>query len=184
MTQPAAEGAGRDTPMVTEMLVVPVAVQDSMLFNLCRAHAPYFTRNLVILKDSAGRTGIGDVPGGEGIRQALERSRDLVVGKPLGLYNGVLHGLRRSMSGGGISSHQSTVHQVTSWAEAAVLAQPHEINLRTDNVITAVEAALLDLFGQHLNVAVHRARLEVQPEAAKSRALASERFSAKREGAD
>ncbi|HAQ86619.1 MAG TPA: glucarate dehydratase, partial [Pseudomonas sp.] len=53
------------------MQVIPVAGYDSMLLNLCGAHAPYFTRNLVILKDSAGRTGIGEVPGGEGIRQAL-----------------------------------------------------------------------------------------------------------------
>ncbi|MXI97684.1 glucarate dehydratase, partial [Escherichia coli] len=32
--------------------------------------------------------------------------------------------------------------------------QPHEINLRMDNVITAVEAALLDLLGQFLEVPV------------------------------
>jgi len=46
------------------------------------------------------------------------------------------------------------VHKVTSASEAAVLRQPHEINLRTDNVITAVEAALLDLLGQFLGVPV------------------------------
>jgi glucarate dehydratase len=39
-------------------------------------------------------------------------------------------------------------------AEAAILRQPHEINLRTDNVLTAVEAALLDLLGQFLGVPV------------------------------
>lgn len=50
--------------------------------------------------------------------------------------------------------HQATVHQVTSASEAKVLKQPHEINLRMDNVITAVEAALLDLLGQHLGVPV------------------------------
>ncbi|OHC13328.1 MAG: hypothetical protein A2002_02680 [Pseudomonadales bacterium GWC1_66_9] len=52
------------TPVVTEMQVIPVAGHDSMLLNLCGAHAPYFTRNLVLLGDSAGRTGIGEVPGG------------------------------------------------------------------------------------------------------------------------
>ena len=70
-----AHGSGTGTPVVTEMHVIPVAGQDSMLLNLCGAHAPYFTRNLVILKDSSGHTGIGEVPGGEGIRQALDRSR-------------------------------------------------------------------------------------------------------------
>ena len=76
-----AHGSGAGTPVVTEMHVIPVAGQDSMLLNLCGAHAPYFTRNLVILKDSSGHTGIGEVPGGEGIRQALDRSRELVIGK-------------------------------------------------------------------------------------------------------
>ena len=53
------------------MRVVPVAGQDSMLMNLSGAHGPYFTRNIVILEDSNGRTGIGEVPGGEPIRATL-----------------------------------------------------------------------------------------------------------------
>ncbi len=142
------------TPTVTEMQVIPVAGYDSMLLNLCGAHAPYFTRSLVILKDSAGRTGIGEVPGGEGIRQALERTKALVIGQPIGRYNRVLNALRLAIAGGSSGGSQTTQHQVTSEAEAAVLKQPHEINLRLDNVITAVEAALLDLLGQHLDVPV------------------------------
>jgi len=93
------------------------------------------------------------VPGGEGIRQALERSSSLVIGKPVGLYNNALNSIRRSFVSGQ-AAHQATVHQVTSESEARVLKQPHEINLRMDNVITAVEAALLDLLGQHLGVPV------------------------------
>ena len=148
-----AHGSGAGTPVVTEMQVIPVAGQDSMLLNLCGAHAPYFTRNLVILKDSSGHTGIGEVPGGEGIRQALDRSRELVIGKSIGLYNGILNAIRQRFVSGK-AAHQATVHQVTSASEAKVLKQRHEINLRMDNVITAVEAALLDLLGQHLGVPV------------------------------
>ncbi len=133
------------TPHVKSMQVIPVAGYDSMLLNLCGAHAPYFTRNLVLLTDNAGNTGIGEVPGGEGIRQALERSCPLVIGQPIGAYNRVLNRLRAMLAGNG----RDTRHEVTSAAEAAVLKQPHEINLRLDNVITAVEAALLDLLGQH-----------------------------------
>ncbi len=141
-------------PRVTEMQVIPVAGHDSMLLNLCGAHGPFFTRNIVVLKDNAGHVGLGEVPGGEGIRAALERSRPLVIGKPLGLYNGILKSMRRMLSGGGTAAHQATVHQVNSAAEAAVLKQPHEINLRMDNVITGVEAGLLDLLGQYLKVPV------------------------------
>ncbi|WP_339486767.1 enolase C-terminal domain-like protein [Pseudomonas sp. EL_65y_Pfl2_R95] len=141
------------TPTITSMQVIPVAGQDSMLLNLCGAHAPYFTRNLVLLKDNAGNMGIGEVPGGEGIRQALERVRSLVEGQPIGAYNRVLRSLQHALSGKA-DGPQTIAHQVTSEAEAAVLRQPHEINLRLDNVITAVEAALLDLLGQYLNVPV------------------------------
>jgi len=142
------------TPRVQSMQVIPVAGHDSMLLNLCGAHAPYFTRNLVLLTDNAGNTGVGEVPGGEGILQALERCRPLVIGQPIGLYNRTLNSLRSAIAGNGAGTPQATRHEVTSEAEAAVLRQPHEINLRLDNVITAVEAALLDLLGQHLQVPV------------------------------
>ena len=139
------------SPVVIDMQVIPVAGYDSMLLNLCGAHSPYFTRNLVILKDSAGNTGAGEVPGGAGILRALENAVALVVGTEIGRYNRTLNSVRAAIAGKGASGQQ---HQVTSTAEAAVLKQPHEINLRLDNVVTAVEAALLDLLGQHLGVPV------------------------------
>jgi glucarate dehydratase len=133
------------------MQVIPVAGYDSMLLNLCGAHAPFFTRNLVLLTDSAGNTGMGEVPGGAGILAALERAVPLVVGTQIGRYNRTLNALRAAIAGQDSAGQQ---YQVTSEAEAAVLKQPHEINLRLENVVTAVEAALLDLLGQHLGVPV------------------------------
>ncbi|USX24052.1 glucarate dehydratase [Oxalobacteraceae bacterium OTU3CINTB1] len=138
-------------PVIIEMRVIPVAGRDSMLLNLCGAHAPYFTRNLVLLKDSAGHTGIGEVPGGAGILRALENAVPLVVGTQIGRYNRTLNGIRDAIANKHVSGQQ---YQVTSEAEAQVLKQPHEINLRLENVVTAVEAALLDLLGQHLGVPV------------------------------
>ena len=44
----------KGTPIVTEMQVIPVAGYDSMLMTLSGAHAPYFTRNIVILATKAG----------------------------------------------------------------------------------------------------------------------------------
>jgi glucarate dehydratase len=131
-----------------------VAGHDGMLLNLCGAHSPFFTRNIVILKDNIGNTGVGEVPGGEGIRQTLEAAIPLVVGQSIGLYNNVLNSVRTGLLNRGRSAHEATVHKVTSASEAAVLKQPHEINLRTDNVLTAIEAALLDLLGQFLDVPV------------------------------
>src|SRR5215475_12575461 len=125
-------------PRVTEMNVIPVAGQDSMLLNLSGAHGPYFTRNLVILKDSAGNTGVGEVPGGEKIGQTLEDSRDLVIGVGLGAWNNVLSEVGRRFAdrdagGRGLQTFdlRTTVH-----------------------VQAALECALLDLLGQHLEVPV------------------------------
>ncbi|MFS2014092.1 glucarate dehydratase [Azospirillum sp. CT11-132] len=126
------------SPKVTEMLVVPVAGQDSMLLNLSGAHAPYFTRNVVILKDSAGHTGVGEVPGGEKIRQTLEDARALVVGQPVGAWNNILNSVRR-----GFADRDSGGRGL----------QTFDLRI-TIHAVTALEAALLDLLGQFLEVPV------------------------------
>ncbi|WP_312592023.1 glucarate dehydratase [Stutzerimonas nitrititolerans] len=134
MSNPIHQG----TPLVTDLQVVPVAGQDSMLLNLSGAHGPWFTRNILILRDSAGHVGVGEVPGGEAIRQTLEDARTLVLGRSVGDYNGVLNRARqafadRDSAGRGLQTFDLRV---------AVHA------------ITALESALLDLLGQHLGVPV------------------------------
>src|SRR5882762_4762749 len=125
-------------PRVTDMKIVPVAGQDSMLLNLSGAHAPYFTRNLVILTDSAGNIGVGEVPGGEKIRQTLEESRDLVIGAGLGTWNNILSevGRRFADRDSGGRGLQTFDLRITVHCQAAL------------------ECALLDLLGQHLDVPV------------------------------
>src|SRR5581483_6343071 len=104
-------------PVVTEMLVIPVAGRDSMLLNLSGAHGPFFTRNVVLLKDSAGRTGVGEVPGGEKIRQTLDEAKPLVVDQAVANYNAVLNAVRerfgdRDAGGRGIQTFdlRTTIH--------------------------------------------------------------------------
>jgi glucarate dehydratase len=137
MSHNASDTAGR-TPRITRMQVIPVAGRDSMLLNLSGAHAPYFTRNIVILEDSDGHLGVGEVPGGEPIRKTLEDATPLVVGQSIGTYNQVLNTVRqqfadRDSGGRGLQTFdlRTTVHAVT-----------------------ALESALLDLLGQHLGVPV------------------------------
>ena len=109
------------TPVVTELRVIPVAGHDSMLLNLSGAHGPFFTRNVVVLRDSAGNTGLGEVPGGEKIRQTLEDARALVVGQPIGHHQRVLNAMRqafanRDAGGRGLQTFdlRITVHAVTA----------------------------------------------------------------------
>jgi L-alanine-DL-glutamate epimerase-like enolase superfamily enzyme len=77
-------------PRVVRMAVYPVAGRDSMELNLSGAHAPYFTRNLLVLEDSAGRIGAGEVPGGAKITQTLRESEALVVGSRVPDYRATL----------------------------------------------------------------------------------------------
>ena len=87
------------TPVVTEMQVIPVAGHDSMLMNLSGAHAPFFTRNIVIIKDNSGHTGVGEIPGGEKIREKRWKNAiPLVVGKTLGEYKNVLTLVRNTFA--------------------------------------------------------------------------------------
>ena len=58
-------GGRKMIPVVEKMEVFPVAGHDCMELNLSGAHAPYFTRNIVILTDSNGVEGVGEVPGGD-----------------------------------------------------------------------------------------------------------------------
>jgi glucarate dehydratase len=133
-----AAGANEKTPVVTAMRVVPVAGRDSMLLNLSGAHGPFFTRNVVLLTDSAGNIGVGEVPGGENIRRVLEDAKALVVGQQVGAYNATLEAVRTQFAdcdseGRGVQTFdlRTTIHAVT-----------------------AIECALLDLLGQFLGVPV------------------------------
>lgn len=128
----------QNAPIVTSLQVIPVAGHDSMLLNLSGAHGPFFTRNIVILKDSAGNTGVGEVPGGERIRETLEDARSLVVGQPIGQYQQILNRMRatfaaRDSAGRGLQTFDLRI---------------------TIHAVTAMEAALLDLLGQFLEVPV------------------------------
>ena len=127
-----------NTPTITRLEAIPVAGRDSMLMNLSGAHGPFFTRNLLVLTDSAGRSGLGEVPGGEKIRKTLEDATELVVGQPLGRLQAILSEVRerfadRDAGGRGLQTFdlRTTIHAVT-----------------------AIESALLDLLGQHLDVPV------------------------------
>ena len=61
----------QSSPIITEMKVIPVAGHDNMLLNIGGAHNAWFTRNIVVLTDNAGHTGVGEAPGGEVIYQTL-----------------------------------------------------------------------------------------------------------------
>ena len=127
-----------NAPLISTLRVIPVAGQDSMLMNLSGAHGPYFTRNLLILTDNAGHTGVAEVPGGEKIRSTLDEAAQLVVGQSIANIQAVLNSMRsrfadRDTGGRGLQTFdlRTTIH-----------------------ALTAVESAMLDLLGQFLQLPV------------------------------
>ena len=124
-------------PKVVQMDVYPVAGHDSMELNLSGAHAPYFTRNVVVLTDSEGNLGVGEVPGGQKITKALEDVKDLVLGTSIADYKG-------------------TLNKVRAWLNTNIKDDVRGLqtfDLRTGvHVVTAIEAPLLDLFGKFLDL--------------------------------
>ncbi|PHH97945.1 glucarate dehydratase [Fusobacterium nucleatum] len=124
-------------PVIKKMEVYPVAGLDSMELNLSGAHAPYFTRNIVILTDSNGVEGVGEVPGGEKITKALKDVEHLVIGSK-------------------ISDYKQTLLKIKKWLDANIKDDVRGLqtfDLRTGvHVVTAIEAPLLDLLGKFLEV--------------------------------
>ncbi|WP_324029871.1 glucarate dehydratase [Pantoea sp. JZ2] len=128
----------QSTPVITAMQVVPVAGYDSMLLNIGGAHNASFTRNIVILTDSAGHTGLGEAPGGETIYQALLDAVPQVTGQQVACLNRLVQQVHR----GNQSADFETLGK-GGWT----------FELRV-NAVAALEAALLDLLGQCLGVPV------------------------------
>ncbi|MCI2110710.1 MAG: glucarate dehydratase [Acidaminococcaceae bacterium] len=126
-------------PVITKMEVFPVAGKDCMELNLSGAHAPYFTRNVVILTDSTGNTGVGEVPGGQKITKALEDSMDLVVGSKISEYKNTMLKVKTRLDKNGQEDVRGN----------------QTFDLRTGvHVLTAIEAPSLDLLGKYLEVPV------------------------------
>ncbi|MCU7366543.1 glucarate dehydratase family protein [Pantoea stewartii] len=128
----------QSTPVITAMQVVPVAGYDSMLLNIGGAHNASFTRNIVILTDSAGHTGLGEAPGGETIYQTLLDAVPQVTGQQVACLNRLVQQVHR-----GNQSADFETFGKGAWT----------FELRV-NAVAALEAALLDLLGQCLGVPV------------------------------
>jgi len=126
------------TPVVTDARAIPVAGQDSMLLNLSGAHGPFFTRNLLVLQDSAGRRGVGEVPGGERIRATLDEAAKLLIGQPVGQWNRMM---------------QIVLQRYADLDKGGRGQQTFDLRVAI-HAATAVECAMLDLLGQFLDVPV------------------------------
>lgn len=126
------------TPIVKSIRAIPVAGHDSMLLNLSGAHGPYFTRNILVIEDSSGNLGVGEIPGGEKILKTLNDAKALIEGQPIGEYKNLLKKIQKTFADRDSAGRGNQTFDLRT----------------TIHVVTAYESALLDLLGKHLNVNV------------------------------
>jgi glucarate dehydratase len=127
-----------ETPRIARVEVVPVAGHDSMLLNLSGAHSPFFTRTIVVVTDTDGRVGVGEVPGGHAIARTIESAGEMLVTQPVARYAQLL----------------GTVTDRYADLDTGGRGQQTFDQRVTVHAVTALESALLDLLGQHLGVPV------------------------------
>ncbi|MBN1365551.1 MAG: glucarate dehydratase [Syntrophaceae bacterium] len=125
------------TPTIKNMDVYPVAGKDCMLLNLSGAHFPYFTRNIVILTDSSGAIGVGEVPSGENITKAIEECKPFVIGTHIAEYKTTLLKIKD--------------HIAKEYRSDERGSQTFDLRIGV-HVLTAIEAPFLDLLGKYLDV--------------------------------
>ncbi len=127
-------------PVITSMEVVPAAGYDSMLMTLSGAHAPVFTRNLVILRDSFGHTGIGEIHGGDYTKESLEACIPLVMNQPVMRYRNILDAIHKAAKRAADDDGEGIQTLDISKLKYVVKSE------------WAIECALLDLVGQALGM--------------------------------
>lgn len=82
-----AQGFGDPSPLrVTGLRVTPIALPDPPLLNASGCHGPYFLRNILELSTDGGVVGIAETTGGQDTTRAIERARNLVVGRDAFAY--------------------------------------------------------------------------------------------------
>ena len=129
-----------DTPIIKKMQVIPVAGYDSMLMTLSGCHAPAFTRNLVILEDSAGHQGIGEIHGGDYTCECLNAVKPLVEGQPIAKYRQILQKIHKLANPAAEDDGEGIQTLDISKLKFVVKSE------------WALECAMLDLMGQFLGV--------------------------------
>lgn len=127
------------SPKIVKYEVYPVAGYDSMAMTLSGAHSPYFTRNIIIMEDSSGNVGLGEIHGGENITESLRSYKDIIIGSMLVNYKEVLAEIKRK--------------RITKNSEGIQYLDISKLSHVVED-ITAVESAYLDLLGKHYNLPV------------------------------
>ncbi len=125
----------REYLQITDLHITPIAVGDPPLLNAAGLHAPYALRIILEVETNAGITGISEIPGGERIRQALQKAKPHILGS----HPFQLHVIKQTLSEH-FSEGPSDRRGDAPWDQRQLV-----------HVVSAIEVASLDIMGKMLN---------------------------------
>jgi glucarate dehydratase len=120
---------------IKEMIVTPIALSDPPLLNIEGMHAPYALRTIVELVTEDNISGVGEVPGGERVTTALNRSKHIVIGSDPFHWNRICDELQKKLR-----PERDDPASLRTWKGSTL---PY--------VCSAIEVALWDIIGKVVN---------------------------------
>ena len=120
--------------IIKDIIITPIATIDPPLLNAAGLHAPYALRTIVELITHDNIRGISEIPGNHDINEALEKSKEIIIGKDPFQLNQIRDVIERHFD-------QETTSQRgdAPWDQRKIV-----------HVFSAIEVACLDIIGKVL----------------------------------
>ncbi len=119
---------------IKDIIITPIAVTDPPLLNAAGLHAPYALRTIVEVVTHDNIIGISEIPGNSDIDAALEKSREIIIGKDPFQLNRIRDAIENHFD-----SETTAQRGDTPWDQRKIV-----------HVFSAIEVACLDIIGKIL----------------------------------
>ncbi|MEA5522214.1 enolase C-terminal domain-like protein [Limnoraphis robusta CCNP1315] len=121
-------------PIIKDIIITPIATVDPPLLNAAGLHAPYALRTIVEIVTDDNIVGISEIPGTTDTNEALEKARELIVGKDAFQLNQI-----RDAIEGHFDEETTSERGDAPWDQRKIV-----------HVFSAIEVACLDIQGKVL----------------------------------
>ena len=120
--------------VIKDIIITPIAIVDPPLLNAAGLHAPYALRTIVELVTNDNIIGISEIPGNVEIDIALEKAREIVIGKDPFQLNQIKDAIENNFD-----QETTSERGESPWDQRKIV-----------HVFSAIEVACLDIVGKIL----------------------------------
>ncbi|CAD5251991.1 MULTISPECIES: enolase C-terminal domain-like protein [unclassified Imperialibacter] len=125
-------------PIIKDIIITPIATVDPPLLNAAGLHAPYALRTIVEIVTDDNIIGISEIPGTTDTNEALEKARELIVGKDAFQLNQIRDAIESHFD-----EETTSERGDAPWDQRKIV-----------HVFSAIEVACLDIQGKVLGRSV------------------------------